>query len=149
MFENLLDLVKQNAGDAIINNPAIPNEHNDAAIQTAAGGIMDHLKGMVASGGTESISGLLSGGDLSNNPEVAKISGSVAGSLASKFGISSEQATGVAASLIPMVMGSLVKKTNDPNDKSFDMGSIISAVAGGNTGGIGGLLNTAKSIFGK
>jgi hypothetical protein len=32
MLENLQDLIKQHAGDAIINNPAIPNERNDEAV---------------------------------------------------------------------------------------------------------------------
>ena len=44
MFDQLLKLVKENAGEAIINNPAIPNQQNDAAINTAATGIMDQLK---------------------------------------------------------------------------------------------------------
>ena len=32
MLDNLLDLVKQHAGEAIINNPVIPTERNDEAI---------------------------------------------------------------------------------------------------------------------
>ena len=34
MLENLLDLVKQQAGEAIVNNPAIPNHQNDEAMDT-------------------------------------------------------------------------------------------------------------------
>ena len=41
MFDNLLQLIKENAGESIINNPAIPNEKNDAAIQVAGEGIMN------------------------------------------------------------------------------------------------------------
>jgi len=48
MLENLIDLVKQNAGSAIINNPAIPNEQNDAAINAAGSSIMDGLKNMIS-----------------------------------------------------------------------------------------------------
>lgn len=32
MFEQLLNLVKEQAGTAIINNPDIPNERNDEAV---------------------------------------------------------------------------------------------------------------------
>ena len=32
MFDQIVTLVKQNAGTAIINNPAIPNERNDEAV---------------------------------------------------------------------------------------------------------------------
>ncbi len=53
MFDNLLDLVKQNAGNAIINNPAIPNQHNDDAINTAGNSIMNTLT-QQASGGNMS-----------------------------------------------------------------------------------------------
>jgi hypothetical protein len=42
----------------------------------------------------------------------------------------------MVTSLLPGVLGSLVKKTNDPNDKSVDLGSIFSSLTGGKTGGI-------------
>ena len=40
MLEQLFNLVKENAGEAIINNQAIPNEQNDAAINQATEGII-------------------------------------------------------------------------------------------------------------
>ena len=55
MFENLLNLVKENAGDAIINNPAIPNEKNDEAINTTTNSIVETLKAQVTSGNLSSI----------------------------------------------------------------------------------------------
>ena len=127
MFEQLLSLVKENAGDAIVNNPAIPNEHNDAAINTAATGIMDHLKTAMSSGGVDGITNLFKGGNVAGNPMVGNISNGVAQNLMSKFGIDSNQAGGIVQSLIPVVMSKFVNKTNDPNDKSFDMQGIIGA----------------------
>ncbi len=44
MLDQLILLVKEHAGEAIINNPAIPNEKNEAAISETAGGIFDVLK---------------------------------------------------------------------------------------------------------
>ena len=41
MFDNLLKLVKENAGDAIIKNPVIPNEKNDEAIHATTTSIFD------------------------------------------------------------------------------------------------------------
>ena len=32
MFEQLTELVKQYGSDAVVNNPAVPNEHNEAVI---------------------------------------------------------------------------------------------------------------------
>ena len=60
MLENLLALVKENAGDSIINNPAIPNQHNDAAIHTATDGIIDQLKSFTLSNGIGDITKIFS-----------------------------------------------------------------------------------------
>ncbi len=149
MFESLLNLVKEHAGDAIVKNPAIPNEKNDAAITTAAGGIMDQLKNLAAQGGMEKITDLFKGGDVAGNPVVGNISKNVAGDLMSKFGINQEQAAGIVKNLIPGVMSNLVKKTNDPNDKSFDLQGIIGSLAGGKLGGVGDMMNKVKGMFGK
>ena len=135
MFDELLKLVKENAGSAIVDNPAIPNEHNDAAISTATTGIMDQLKSVVSSGGVGQLKEMFSGGITANNPMVKNIGDGVAKTLMSKFGISSEQANGIVQSLIPKVMGSLVSKTNDPNDKSFDLNSVIGSLSGGDVMG--------------
>lgn len=145
MLENLFNLVKENAGSAIINNPAIPNEKNDAAISEATTGIMDHLKSAMSGGGLSSITEMFSGGDVKNNPMITSMSSGVAQKLMSKFGISSEQASGVVSNLVPNVMSSLVKKTNDPNDKSFDLQGIIGSLSGGE--GLSGVLGGLKNLF--
>lgn len=147
MFENLLKLVTENAGDTIINNPAIPNEKNDSAISTATEGIMGHLKGMMGSGGVENLLDMFKGNDVQGHPAVAGISQQVAGSLMEKFGIDSKQASGIVGDLIPKVMGQLVNKTNDPNDKSFDLSDIIGNL-GSDKGSLGGILGQVKGLFG-
>ena len=146
MLENLLNLVKEHASEAIVNNPAIPNEHNDAAISTTAEGIMDHLKGLVTNGGIETIMGLFSGGSNAINGEVTNMSGNIATNLMSKFGIGSEQAGGIVKMILPQVINSLISKTNDPNDNSFDVQSIIGSLMGGGEG-LGGLLGGLKKLF--
>lgn len=138
MLDNLLNLVKENAGEAIINNPAIPNEQNDAAVSTASQGIFEGLKNQLSSGGIDGIKNLFSGGDVANNPMVSNISQSVAQSIAGKFGVDSGTANNIVQSLIPTVMDKLVKKTNDPNDSSFDIGGIMNSLGG--EGGIGGMI---------
>jgi hypothetical protein len=146
MLENLLSLVKEHASEAIVNNPAIPNEHNDAAISTTAEGIMDHLKGLVTNGGMETIMGLFSGGSNAINGEVTNMSDNIATNLMSKFGIGSEQAGGIVKMILPQVINSLISKTNDPNDNSFDVQSIIGSLMGGGEG-LGGLLGGLKKLF--
>jgi len=144
MFDNLLDLIKQNAGNAIINNPAIPNEHNDAAVSLAGTSIMDGLKNMLSNGNAQDVIGLFNhqGGDIANTPAAQQISGGFVKNLMNKFGLQEGAASGIAASLIPMVLQKLVHKTNDPNDGSFDITSMLgNMLGGGNAGAAGGGFN--------
>ena len=140
MLENLISLVKENAKEAIINNPAIPNEQNDAACETAATSIFDSLKNMVSNGGLESVTQLLGNNGAAQGSTVNEISGNVAGELMKKFGLENSAANGIVQSLIPTVIGQLTSKTNDPNDSSFDLQGILGALTGGDAGGIFGKL---------
>lgn len=147
MFENLLNLVKEHAGEAIVNNPAIPNEKNDEAIHATTNSIVDTLKGQLTSGNLSSIMDMFKGGGAAVNASSVgtAVHGNVVTDLMSKFGIDNAQASNIASSLIPKVMENFVSKTNDPNDKSFDVSSIVSSLGGGSAaGGIGGML---KGLF--
>lgn len=62
MLENLQNLVRQHAGDAIINNPAIPDERNEEAVADASSSIVSGLKTAVANGNTDSLLGLFNNG---------------------------------------------------------------------------------------
>ncbi len=145
MFDNLLNLVKEHAGDAIINNPVIPNEKNEEAIQTTTTSIMDTLKSQAGSGNLGAITDLFSAGNAQGSGITSLVNSDVVKNLMGKFGIDSQQATSIASSLIPKVMDNLVKKTNDPNDKSFDLQGILGSLGGGNVsnvlGGLGKLFN--------
>lgn len=144
MFENLLELVKQNAGSAIIDNPAIPNEHNDEAVSMASGSIMDGLKGALANGNMNDLLHMFSNSDnAAASPVSQGIQGNLIQSLMGKFGINNSAAAGIASSLIPVVLQQFVSKTNDPNDSSFDIQGIVNNISGGKTSGmdIQGLLN--------
>lgn len=73
MLDQLLLLVKEHAGEAIINNPAIPNEKNEAAISETAGGIFEVLKGQLSEGNAGALTGLFKNTG-ENNPIVGQIS---------------------------------------------------------------------------
>ncbi len=138
MFDQLLNLVKEHAGDAIVNNPAIPNEKNDAAISSTATSIVDALKSQVASGGVGGIMEMFKGGaaGVNSSSMASNVQSTVVTNLMKQFGIDNAAAAGIASSMIPKVMESFVKKTNDPNDKSFDVASIVSSLGGAQAGGI-------------
>ncbi len=167
MLDQLIKLVEQNAGDAIIRNKAIPDQHNSAAIQTVAQQILSGLQSHASKGNLTQVAGLFQGGtqNLTSNPIVSQLITSVAGTVASKFGISQQAAQSMASSLLPTVMNQFVKKTNDPKDDSFDLTNIMKSVSGNSnldvasilgkvTGGnsqnpLGDLGNMLGGMFGK
>ena len=57
MFEQLTQLVKQYGGDAVVNNAAVPNEHNEAVISETSNSISEGLKKIVSEGRTDEIAG--------------------------------------------------------------------------------------------
>lgn len=142
MLDQLINLVKEHAGEAIINNPAIPNERNDEAVQTASEGIFEGLKNQISNGGLESITGLFQGNGDAKNAVMSAASSNVAQQLMQKFGIDQNQAGGIVQSLIPTVMEKFVNKTNDPNDSSFNASDILQSLTSGSSGlgNIGGMI---------
>ncbi len=143
MFDELLKLVSNESGEQIINNPQIPNEQNDAAIETTTSSIMDSLKGQIAGGNGADVLSLLGGqSGIQGNPLVGNLTSNVTSSLMDKLGVSNPVAKQIAASLVPVVVGKLVNRTNDPNDNSFDINSIFGSLTGGksNQFNLGGLL---------
>ena len=140
MFEQLLNLVKQYSGDAIINNSAVPNEQNEEVMQTASGSIMDTLKGMMSGGGAANVLNLFKNQnndvDVSNHPVTQNVSSNLITTLMNKFGMDSSKAGGIASMLIPMVMSKLVSKTNDSNDSSFNIQGIFNSLSGNKTSGM-------------
>ena len=129
MIENLLNLVKEHASDAILNNPAIPNEQNEVAIHTTTEAIENTLQQQASSGGIGDILSMFSGNQNAlSSGLVSNMNSNVETSLMSKVGINKAQAGGIAAVLVPMVIKSLVNKTNDPNDGSFNIGSIFNSL---------------------
>jgi len=162
MLEDLLNLVKQHAGDAIINNPAIPNEKNEEAVSDASNSIVAGLKGAVANGNVDGLVNLFKGGaEAAGSSHITEnIKTGYAQDLMNKFGLDHGKASQIAGSLIPMVLQKFVHKTNDPNDKSFDLQSIITHLTGGvglqdimgkftggNSGEEGGIMGKIKGMF--
>ncbi|MEO8535850.1 MAG: DUF937 domain-containing protein [Flavobacterium sp.] len=143
MFEQLTQLVQQYGSDAVVNNSAVPNEHNEAVVTEAGNSIFAGLQKIASEGGAEQLAGLFNGSSPidNSNPVVQQISKQLSGSLGEKFGLSSTDSAGVASSMIPQVLNSLVNKAKDPNDSSFQISDIISAISG-NSGQASGIMDT-------
>lgn len=149
MLDQLLNLVKGEAQNAVVNNPDVPNENNEGVIQEAVNSIKDGLQNELANGGFQNVLKTLGGqaGNVQENSVVNSITGNFASNIIQKFGLSSGTAQSVASSLIPSVMGKLISKTNDPNDGSFSLENVFHSLTGGKTSGLnlGGLLQSVTS----
>jgi hypothetical protein len=133
MLEQLFNLIQGNAQQEIINNPAIPNEHNNQAVGLATESIFSGLQGALANGGLQQVLSLFGGKSSAglSNPIVSSITNNLVGSLMGKLGINNGIATNIASSLIPSVLSKLVGHTSDPSNKGFDINGIIGSLIGG------------------
>ena len=163
MLDQLKSLVKEYAGDAIITNPAVPNERNDEAVGLASNSIMDGLKNVISAVGEGELTNMFNNGEqqVANSAVTHNIKENFVESLVSKLGLDHGKAGQIASSLIPVVMAKFVHKTNDPNDKSFDLQEILRGLTGGKIGDVlgkltgdndsknegGGVLDKVKGLF--
>jgi hypothetical protein len=138
MIENLNGLVKQNADATIINNPAIPNERNEEAVQEASTAIEDSLKTSLSGGNVKEVANLFDGTsqNITANPVTQQATGSFIERLEKRFGLNVNQAANIANNLIPTVLTRLVQKASDPADNSFDIQKIFNEVSSGKTEGM-------------
>jgi hypothetical protein len=151
MLENLMDLIRQNAGSAITNNPAIPNERNEEAVQATGNSIISSLQNALSGGGIKDVMNMFSNGTADNNPVVSQAKGNLVETLKDRFGLSTDQAAGVADNVVPNVMNQLAQKTADPADNSFDVQNIFNQLSGGKTSGLNiqGMLGKFKGVLDK
>ena len=112
--------------------------------------VFSGLQSVLANGGLDQVMGLFSGNAAVNdsNPLVGGIMNQFVGTIMDRLGIESSAAKNIAMSLIPMVLGKLVSKTNDANDNQFDINNILGTLIGGksNHGGAVDLPDRNQSI---
>jgi hypothetical protein len=61
MLEQLMGLIQDNSQDAIVKNPAIPNQYNNDAMQTVLQSVMGGLQNEAQGGNVGGLMSLLSG----------------------------------------------------------------------------------------
>ena len=152
MLDQLLKLVEQNAQPSILENRAIPDQLNNAAIKEITNQIFNGLKGEVTQGHMEQVISLFQVGlTKQQSPVLTAIVDNVTRNLSSKFNLAPEVARGVADQIVPKVMAQVIKKTNDPRDIEFDLQHMLRGMTGNNQLDISSMLprkTTAGSISG-
>lgn len=127
MLEELMNIIQNKGQDAVVQNPAVPNEHNEAVLQSAGGSIMDTIKGMIANGQGDQVTQLAGN---PSHPATQQMQQNFADNIMQKFGINGGAAKDIAASLIPSVLAQL--KGGNNGSGSFDLSSVSSML--GKTG---------------
>lgn len=139
MLEQLLDLVQQNSQQSVVENPDVPNEHNQEVINTLTSSITGGLQEQVQSGNISGLLGLFggesgtSGASLLNNPIVASIATNAVGAIVQKFGLNSQVAGNIVNSVLPSVLGAVIGQLNGQGGpgssggigNGFDLGTLI------------------------
>jgi hypothetical protein len=138
MLHQIISLIREHADETIINNPDVPNEHNEAVVAEAGNSITGTLQSMLAGGQAKDVLSLFNTTpeNLNSNPAVQQVSGNFMSGIMEKFGISSSQAMSIASGLMPMVLGKLVSRTNNPADNGFQIQDIFNQLSNNKTSGI-------------
>lgn len=141
MLDQILDLVKQQGQQIVVQNPEVPDSENNAVMMEAANTITGGFQNMLSGGGLQNIISMFTGGSqgqnnnsLLSNPVVSMMVGHLAGNLVKKMNLNPAVANGIANNIIPGVLNNLVSKTrsNDPADDGFDLNDLIASLTGGN-----------------
>lgn len=140
MFEKLFMLVKNNAGTAVIDNPAIPAKYHEAVINDASSSIIEVLKNQLETGKIKDLIKFFQFSGIYNNALVSSIINKFANKLNNFYGIEPDSAMLTANSLITPVMVELVKESKDAKNKDFGLSNFISKLSG-NRADMSGLVN--------
>lgn len=130
MFEKLFLLVKNNAGMAVMNNPAIPEKYRDAVLNDASSSIIEVLKGQMESGKLKDMVKYFQFPGIYNNPLISSAVKSFANKLNNFYGIESAEALTISNLLIPPVMQQLIKESKSGQDKEFALTTLLSKLGG-------------------
>lgn len=135
MLDKIMDLLRNNAGGVVANNPSIPNEQKEDVIKQGGNSIVETLKSALASGKLNDVLSYFKTG-ASNSGVVNEATNRYARDLQTRVGLGEQEANDVAEKVIPPTMGQLANKTTDPSDNSFNIQDIFNQLSGGKTSGL-------------
>jgi len=130
MFEKLFLLVKNNAGTAVINNPAIPVKLHESVMIEASSSIIEVLKGQMENGKLKDVVKYFQSSGIYNHTLVSSMVSRFANRLNTFYHIDPAQAMIIAKSLIPHVMSDLVKASKSEQIKEFGLTNMLTKLNG-------------------
>ena len=130
MFDQLMNMLQRSGQSAVIENPDVPNEHNDGVLQSAGNSIFESVKSMIANGQAGDLTQLAS--NPSTHPAGLKMQDNFVETIMAKFGIEGAAAKKIAGSLIPEVLSKFGTSSGTNAPGGFDLSSMTSML--GKTG---------------
>jgi len=130
MFEKLFLLVKNNAGTAVMNNPAIPEKYRDAVLNDASSSIIEVLQKQTEGNKLKDFIKYFQFTGVFNNPIIASAVKRFANKLNNFYGIETTEALTIANALIVPVMQEMMKESKSGEHKEFALDTIISKLTG-------------------
>jgi hypothetical protein len=130
MFEKLFMLVKNNAGKAVIDNPAIPEKYHEAVINEASSAIIEVLKSQMENGKIKDLVRFFQFSGTHNHSLVSSIVKKFANKLNNFYDIDPKSAMVAAKSLIPAVMKQLLVQSKSGQEKEFVLATMLSKLNG-------------------
>jgi len=153
MLDQILNIIKEQAGNIINANPDVPADKKAATVETTTQAVVDGMKENINMSNLSHLSDLFSGdvkASSTMNPLLESIKNTVTSSLTQKVGLGAGTANGIAASLIPVIFKIFSEKANDPNqnEQGFNIGNLIKTfTSNGNGINTGSLLNSVGKLF--
>ncbi|AMR31419.1 hypothetical protein A0256_08270 [Mucilaginibacter sp. PAMC 26640] len=130
MFEKLFLLVKNNAQEAVINNPSIAVNYQEAVMNDASSSIIEVLKGQMETGKFKELVKYFQFAGIYNNPLIAAAVKKFAVKLENYYGMDSAIALKTSNQLIPPVMQEMIKQSKNEPTKEFALDKLLSKLSG-------------------
>lgn len=144
MLDEIKSIVREFSDDAIIRNPAIPNDKNEKAIDTTASSLVDHIKSEANLGNANSLLDIFKkDDDPALSPSINRISTGIAGDLVKNVGIDNGAALGIVHKIVPAIITKMRSKSNNPDDKEFNIQNLMNSFGKG-----GNPMDSVRNIFG-
>ena len=125
-----MKVVEQNAQASIVENKAIPDQMNNAAIKEVTNQIYNSLQLQVNKGQLDDMIALFFNQGKTQSPIVNSVADAVTTSLTAKFNIAPDTARTVAQQIVPAVINQVIQKARDPRDIDFDVQQIMRRLTG-------------------
>lgn len=151
MLDSIMNLVKDNVMNAVGKESTVPAEKKEQTVATTTEALTNGLKQNFTINNLPNVLNLLKPGSTSqSNPITGNIQNTVANALVNQVGLSQSVAGIVASTVVPMVMKAISGKMNDPNDKGFNVESLVNSLGGGTTesGSQASIMGTIGKLFG-